>query len=306
MKITEKTALSIIGFTITGLLFFRFFGSQAVSETDQPTGGRKKADLVVRVAKAKKQDFTLTFEYVGSLKAKDEANVFSKVPGKLAEYLVNEGDLVTKGQIVANIDRDETGLKFELAKVESPIAGVVGRILLDKGASIFPTTTALAIVVDMDEMIVRLNIPELDIPYFKKELKAILKVDSYPDTEFLGEVTRVAEIVDAQTRTLPIEISIPNKDHRLKSGMFARITIIAAKLKDVLVLPQDAIVQELGEKFVFTVQNNIADKKKVVLGNRDNGKLEVLEGIKEGETIIVFGQQGLKDGAQVNVSGTQE
>jgi membrane fusion protein (multidrug efflux system) len=306
MKITKKIALSIIGFTAFGLLFLRFFGPQAASETEQPASGRKKADLVVRVTKVKKGDFTFTFDYVGSLKAKDEASVFSKVPGKLAEYLVNEGDPVTKGQIIAKLDRDETGLKFELAKVESPIAGVIGRILLDKGANIAPAATAIAVVVDMDEMIVRLNLPEKDIPYFKKGLQAMLKVDSYPDTEFLGEVTRVAEIVDTQTRTLPIEISIPNKEHRLKSGMFARITIIAAKLKDVLVLPQDAIVQELGEKFVFTVENNIADKKKVVLGKRDNGKLEVLEGIKEGETIIVFGQQGLKDGAQVNVSNTQE
>jgi multidrug efflux pump subunit AcrA (membrane-fusion protein) len=311
MKITRKIILSIIGLIVSGLLFSRFFSRQAVSENEQPVNAPKKANIVVRVTKAQKQDFTLTFDYVGSLKAKDEASVFSKVSGKLAEYLVNEGDTVAKGQIIANVDRDETGLKFELAKVESPIAGVVGRILLDKGANITPASTVvnsipLAVVVDMDEMIVRLNIPEQDIPYFKKGLQAILKVDSYPDDQFPGEVTRVAEIVDTQTRTLPIEIAIPNTDHRLKSGMFARITIIAAKLKDVLVLSQDAIVQELGEKFVFTVRENIAEKRKVVLGKRDNGKLQVLDGIREGDAIIVFGQQGLKDGAHVTLSNNQE
>jgi membrane fusion protein (multidrug efflux system) len=84
--------------------------------------------------------------------------------------------------------------------------------------------------------------------------------------------------------------------------MFARIKIIAARLKDVLVLNQDAIVQELGEKFVFRVENNIADKRKVALGKRDNGKIEVISGIREGDTVIVFGQQGLKDGARVTVS----
>jgi len=265
-----------------------------------------KPKIVVKVMTAKKEDFTLTFDYVGSLKAKDETNVFSKVTGKLVDYTVNEGDVVAKGQTIASIDRDETGLKFELAKVESPISGIVVRILLDKGANITPNTTALAIVVDMDAMIVRLNIPEQDIPYMQKNLKAIIKVDAYADEEFLGEVSRVSQILDSQTRTLPIEISIPNKDHRLKSGMFARIKIIAAHLKDVLVLNQDAIVQELGEKFVFVVENNIADKTKVKLGRRDDGKLEVLDGIKEGESIIIFGQQGLKDGAEVQITNHKE
>jgi membrane fusion protein (multidrug efflux system) len=275
----------------------------------QPPESRRNvgpAKIVVKVMLVKKEDFTLTLDYVGSLKAKDEASVFSKVTGKLVEYAINEGDHVQKGQAVASIDRDETGLKFELAKVDSPIAGIVGRILLDKGATIEPNKTALAIIVDMDQMTVQLNIPEQDIPYFKKGLKAILKVDAYPDLEFEGEIWRVAEIVDPQTRTLPIEISIPNKDHRLKSGMFARIKIIAAQLKDVLVLPQDAIVQELGEKFVFTVENGLANKKKVAIGKRDNGKLEVLDGIKEGETAIVFGQQGLKDGAAVVIDNNNK
>jgi len=303
----KKKIMMTLFLIVCALLAFRFFNAKSIADTQAETKTQAhRSNIVVKVMTAKKEDFTLTFDYVGSLKAKDEANVFSKVTGKLVEYTVNEGDVVQRGETIANIDRDETGLKFELAKVESPITGIVGRILLDKGANIAPNTTALAIVVDMDAMIVRLNIPEQDIPYMQKGLKAIIKVDAYADEEFQGEVSRVAEIVDPQTRTLPIEISIPNKDHRLKSGMFARIKIIAAHLKDVLVLNQDAIVQELGEKFVFVVENNIANKTKVKLGRRDNGNLEVLEGIKEGDSVIVFGQQGLKDGAEVQISNHKE
>jgi multidrug efflux pump subunit AcrA (membrane-fusion protein) len=303
---TRKKFIAVVLFLSVNLTIWYLAGDKLKAQPPESRRNVGSAKIVVKVMLVKKEDFTLTLDYVGSLKAKDEASVFSKVTGKLVEYTINEGDHVQKGQAVANIDRDETGLKFELAKVDSPIAGIVGRVLLDKGATIEPNKTAVAIVVDMDQMTVRLNIPEQDIPYFKKGLKAILKVDAYPDSEFEGDISRVAEIVDLQTRTLPIEISIPNKDHRLKSGMFARIKIIAAQLKDVLVLPQDAIVQELGEKFVFTVENGMANKKKVAIGKRDNGKLEVLDGIKEGETTIVFGQQGLKDGAQVQISNSKE
>jgi len=301
MSSKPKIMLLLLFFFIGGLALGYFVNrpksSGVVVEKKPAVNG-----FVVKVVTVQKEDFTLSMDYVGSLKAKDEAGVFSKVTGKLVEYSVNEGDSVEKGQVIANIDRDESGLKFEMAKVESPLAGVVGRILMDKGAAIEPNKDLLAIIADMDETSVKLDIPEQDIPFLKKGLKAFIKVDAYPDEEFQGEVFRVAEMVDPQTRTLPIEVRIPNKERKLKSGMFSRIKIIAAQLKDVLVLSQDAIVQELGEKFVFRVENDIADKRKVILGKRDNGKIEVISGISEGDTVIIFGQQGLKDGTRVTVS----
>src|SRR4030042_2994704 len=203
MKIKKRVILFAVSFMLFGLLSLRYFNLKAVSQMPQEQSGtsRTKSKIVVKVAPVQKDDFTLTFDYVGTLKAKDEAGVFSKVTGKLFEYTVNEGDAVQKGQTIASIDRDETGLKFELAKVESPITGIVGRVLLDKGANISPNTSILAIVLDMDEMRVGLNIPEQNIPYVKKDLKAIIKVDAYSDVEFAGNVERVAEMVDSQTRT---------------------------------------------------------------------------------------------------------
>jgi len=261
----------------------------------------------VKVATVKREDLDFVLSCVGNIKAKDEINVFSKVTGKLAEYTLNEGDKVEKGQTIALVDRDETGLKYELAKVESPISGILGRTLLDKGANILPSAglssgTPLAIVVNMEEMVVRLDIPEADIPYVKKGLKSLLKVDAYPEENFEGEVSKVSEVMDTQTRTLPIEITIPNPEHRLKSGMFARIKIIASQLKERLVILQDALVQELGVNYVFVVEDHTAKKKKVTLGVKEDNKVEILEGLKEGQKVIIFGQQGLKDGSSVEIA----
>jgi len=305
MKRRTKIILLIL-IILSGLFLLRLINQRPVEEKQVTLRGAVEK-VTVKVAQVKKADLNLILSYVGNIKAKDETYAFSKVTGKLVEYAVNEGDKIEKGGIIAFVDRDETGLKYELAKVESPISGIVGRTLLDKGASILPSAsiiqgTPLAIIVNMDEMIVKLNIPEADIPSLKKGLKAMLQVDAYPEEPFIGEVSKVSEVVDPQTRTLPIEINIPNPGHKLKSGMFARIKIIAAQLKGVLVLHQDAIIQEMGEKFAFLVKNNIADKRKVILGKRDDGKIEILEGIREGDEVIVFGQQGLKDGASVVVS----
>lgn len=262
--------------------------------------------VTVKVATAQKGDLKLLLSYVGSIKAKEEINVYSKVTGKLAGYTAGEGDKIEKGQAIALVDRDETGLKYELARVESPISGILGKTLLDKGASIQPASgpsggTALAVVVSMEEMLVRINISESDIPYIQKGLNAQIKVDAYPDENFTGQITKVSEVVDAQTRTLPIEINIPNIDHKLKSGMFCRIKIIASELKDRLLLSQDAVVQEQGASYVFTVQDHTAKKKKIIVGTREDSLIEILDGLQGGEQVIVFGQQGLKDGSAVEI-----
>jgi len=267
---------------------------------------RSKDKVVVRTQVAVTGDLKLILSYIGSLKAQDEVGVYPKVSGKLAEYKVNEGDKVNKGDVVALIDRDETGLQYELAQVLSPLTGIVGRTYLDKGATVSSgagssAATALAMVVNMDKMVVKVNAPEADIPYIKRGLSADILVDAYGCEKFNGVISKVSEVVDAATRTLPFEITINNADHRLKSGMFARISVVAGNLANRLVLPQDALVQEVGIDYVFIVQGDKAKKQPVTLGVKEDSKIEIVEGIRAGDEVIVFGQQGLKDGADIEI-----
>lgn len=302
----KKFTILLVILIFAGLFYLRFSATKTRQSERHAAMRAPLEKVTVKVAIAKKEDLNLILTYIGSLKAKDEINVFSKVSGKLAEYAVSEGDSVQKGQTIALVDRDETGLKYELAKVESPISGILGKTLLDKGANILPGSgmvggTPLAVVVNMEEMIVKLNISEADIPYIKKGLKAQIKLDAYPEDNFLGAISKVSEVADPQTRTLPIEISIPNIGHKLKSGMFCRIKIIASRLENRIVLAQDALVQEEGANYVFVVEDHAARKRKVTLGVREDSRIEVLEGLQEGEQVIVFGQQGLKDGSSVEI-----
>jgi membrane fusion protein (multidrug efflux system) len=303
----KKTKIILLVVLIFAALFIlRLLNLKSAPRVSFGSGKTMMQKVTVKVMPARKEDLSLVLSYVGSIKAKDEINVYSKITGKLVQYIVNEGDNIQKGDTIALIDRDETGLKYELAKVESPLSGIVGRTLLDKGANVLPSSgivggTTLAIIVNMDQMVVKLNIPELDIPYLKNGLKAVIKVDAYPQDNFLGEVSKVSEVVDPQTRTLPIEVTIPNQDHRLKSGMFCRIKINVAELKNRLVLLQDALVQEQGANYIFVVQDHIAKKRKITLGVKEDSKIEVLEGLQEGENVIIFGQQGLKDGTEVEI-----
>jgi len=295
--------LGVIRIFFLFLLLF-IFGCEKIEKTKQA----EKEIIPVRVAKIELKEFQERLEYVGSIKAKDEAYVFSKVTGKLVEYTVNEGDRVEKGQTIALIDRDETGLKFELSKVEAPISGIVGRTLLDRGTSVLPVLgtglireAALAVIVDMDNMLARLDVPESAIPYLKKGLKADIKVDTYPDETFIGEISKVSEVVDPDTRSLPIEITIDNGQHKLKSGMFAKVSLILRERPDTPVILREAILGKEPNNYVYVIENNKAILKNIVLGMRQGPYYEIKQGLKGGDLVVIMGQQRLFEGADVKL-----
>ncbi|MEK6564757.1 MAG: efflux RND transporter periplasmic adaptor subunit [Candidatus Omnitrophota bacterium] len=299
MKI-KKAVIFLIIAHIVGIFFLKrvFFSKPA--DKKAPSKSAAIEALTVRAVWLKREDLDLVFSYVGNIKARNEAKVYSKVNGKLDSYVLSEGDKVEKDQTVALVERDETGLKYELARVSSPIYGVVGKAFLDKGENILAQSTPVALVVDTREAVVRIDIPEQDIPYVSKGCPASLKLDSYPGEVFIGEVSKISEVLDAATRTLNVEIIIANSDNKLKSGMFARIDILAGKRQRVLALPQDALSKEDGSYYVFVVEADKAKKVKVEIGI-SNDKVEILNGLEENQKVIVFGQQGLRDGAVVKV-----
>ncbi|MBU2102774.1 MAG: efflux RND transporter periplasmic adaptor subunit [Candidatus Omnitrophica bacterium] len=304
MKKGLKILLIFVLFFAVAVFVRLYIFKPAAKDMSFRRGPAAAETVTVKTVRAARGDIRFVLSYIGNLKARDEVNVYSKVTGKLVQYTVEEGDFVTKGQTIALVDRDETGLQYELAKVESPLDGILGRAFLDKGAHVMPRVAAasgqaLAVIVNMSEMIVTLNIAESDIPSIKKGLSARVSVDAYPQDIFEGKITKVSEVVDPQTRTLPIEITLPNADYRLKSGMFGRIEIIASTRENVIVAPLDALIQEAGAKYVFIVQAGKAQKKEISLGLQEDGHVEISEGLGEGQEVIVFGQQGLQGGASV-------
>jgi len=239
-------------------------------------------------------------EYVGNVKAQEEVNVYPKVTGKIIEKVKDEGDAVNKGDVIAYIDRDEVGLKFEKAPVESPINGIVGRVLVDIGSSV-TSQTPVALVVDMNKVKISLDIPELYISRVSLGLRAQVKVDSYPQEEFLGQVTKISPVLDLQVRSAPIEIEIENSDHRLKSGMFARVILNLSEHKGVPVVMKEALLGKNHDTFVYIVENRKAVRRPVMLGIRQDSSFEVVEGLKEDDLVVIMGQQRLTDGTLVSI-----
>ncbi|MEW6075022.1 MAG: efflux RND transporter periplasmic adaptor subunit, partial [Candidatus Omnitrophota bacterium] len=199
MYIKSRTPNAII------VLFVLLFVSGCAGK-EQKNNGLPQS-IPVKIMKVSLKDLAETLDYVGSVKAQDEAVVYPKVSGKIAEKVKTDGAQVVKGEPIAFIDRDEVGLKFERSPVESPLAGTVGRVYVDIGANVAPQTP-VALVVDMNTVKIDLDIPERYISQLSLGQQAHTSFDAYAGKEFIGTVTQISPVLDSDTRSAPIEITI--------------------------------------------------------------------------------------------------
>lgn len=277
------------------LLVFLFVSGCAGKE--QKNNGLPQS-IPVKIMKVSLKDLAETLDYVGSVKAQDEVVVYPKVSGKIAQKVKTDGAAVEKGEPIAFIDRDEVGLKFEKSPVESPLAGTVGRVYVDIGANVVPQTP-VALIVNMKMVKIDLDIPERYVSQLSLGQQAKISFDAYAGKEFIGEVTQISPVLDPDTRSTPIEISIDNNEQLIKPGMFARVKLIIREHAQVPVVLKEALIGREPDIFVYVVEHNKAIARKVVVGIHEGPYWEVQEGLKENEAVVVVGQQRLYDNAMV-------
>jgi len=254
----------------------------------------------VKAMKVSFRDLSRAIEYVGDIKGQDEAVVYPKVSGKIIEKVKDDGSPINKGDPIVYIDRDEVGLTFEKAPVESPLTGVVGRVYVEIGATVTPQTP-VAMVANMENVTVDLNIPEKYLPEIILGQKAIITIDAYPDEEFIGKVTKISPILDIETRAAPIEITIDDRECHLQSGMFARVKLILKEHKSVPVILKEAIMGKEPNQYVYVIQDDKVAVRKIKLGIHEGPYFEAAEGLKDADLVVIMGQQKLRDGAPVTV-----
>ncbi|OGX45273.1 MAG: hypothetical protein A3G38_03535 [Omnitrophica WOR_2 bacterium RIFCSPLOWO2_12_FULL_51_8] len=256
--------------------------------------------IPVKASRARLEALSEALEYIGDIKAKDEAVIYPRVSGKVIEKVKEDNSPIKKGEVIVYLDRDEVGLKFEKAPVESTLTGVVGRVYVDIGQNV-TAQTAIALVVSMDQVKIDLAIPEKYLPKISLGAQAALTVDAYPQEEFPGRVTKITPMVDVGTRTAPVEISVDNPEHKLQSGMFATVKLVIQQGMEAPVILQEAVIGKEPHTYVYVIENNKAVLKQITLGLRQGPYYEVKEGLKAQDLVVTMGQQRLSEGAPVNV-----
>jgi membrane fusion protein, multidrug efflux system len=191
--------------------------------------------------------------------------------------------------------------RLAYARITAPFPGTVTHRFLDPGALVTPNNSTLFSLMDLDQMKIIANVLEKDIPLVKPGKEAVITVDAYPERQFFGRIARLSEAVDPSTRTMAIEIDIPNRDHLLKPGMFANATLIVDIHRDALTVPTVALLKDDQGSFVYTVVRDTARQIRVTTGVEQEERTEITGGIKGTIDIITTGQQFVRDGGPVMV-----
>ena len=148
---------------------------------------------------------------------------------------------------------------------------------------------------------VLVEVVEKDVPLVKIGQKAELRSEAYPDQVFEGTVTRIVQALNRATRTMTVEIDLPNPDRRLKGGMFARVEILVGTHRQALQIPIDAVSRLEDTQYVYIVQEGKARRINIDIGARRDNHVEITNGLTGGEQVIVSGKDLVHDGTPVQV-----
>ncbi len=186
------------------------------------------------------------------------------------------------------------------ARITTPISGVVTARLVDVGTMVFDKMV-VANVVDVATMKAKLNVAEQDAFKLKVGDRVDVTTDVYPGVTFTGKIYTISAKAD-EGHTYPVEIRLANsKDHPLKAGMFGRVSFVSIGNAEALSIPRDALVGSFKRPQVFVVRGSIAYLRNIVVGEEFGQNLSVLQGLAEGESVVINGQNNLKDSVAVAV-----
>jgi RND family efflux transporter MFP subunit len=191
-------------------------------------------------------------------------------------------------------------IRLQNTQIVAPFSGEIVRRNVDSGALVSPSTP-LVTLVHLETLKVVANVLEKDIALVKVGMKAKVLPEAYPDKPFEGTIVRINKALDLATRTLQAEINIPNPGHLLKPGMFARIEVALKEKPNTLAVPREAVFEEGGKRFVFVVDGSQAFRRAVVTGIEQSQLIEVVEGLKDGDKVVIRGQESLRDGSSIRV-----
>ncbi len=204
-------------------------------------------------------------------------------------------------QAEAGVAIAKNSLKETLLK--APFSGIITARYTDEGGQVYPAPKAdILKLSDLSRVKIETSISERDFSKLKIGTPAEIRVDALPGEIFQGQVTRVIPEINPQSRNFNVELEIPNLQLRLKGGMFASIRLFTGK-KETLVISRETLITDevSGIHYAFVVEGNQAVRRKLTLGERSGLFIEVLEGLQEGENLVIKGQTRLQPKSKVRM-----
>lgn len=191
-------------------------------------------------------------------------------------------------------------LELAYTNIRAPIDGIVSHRFIKLGNTLAVNQPTFHIA-DLDPLLAHLHVPEREYRMLAAEQSAVVEVDALAGHQFPAHIDRIGPTVDPATGTFKVTIEVDDPEQQLKPGMFSRVNVVYDTHADALLIPRVALVDDDTSAAVYVIEDNRAHRRDVRTGFVDSGRIEILEGLSGGDEVVVIGQNGLRDGARVDV-----
>lgn len=253
-----------------------------------------------------KGDLNGYLEFGGDVSAVSSVDVLPDTNGKLSKIYVSVGDVVKKDQVLAEVDASRPGMTYSASPVKAPVSGTITSFASSVGNMVAASMT-IGRISSTDKLEIKTSVPERFISKIKLNQKATLTFDAYPGETFYARVTKISPVLDTSTRTMGVTLVLDPPDSKIKIGMYARIKLITDHKSNAIIIPASSLVTRSQEQCVFVVNpDNTVTLKKVTVGIKVDGMVEILHGLEGNEKVVTKGQTLLNNGTKVNIVSLTE
>jgi RND family efflux transporter MFP subunit len=363
--------VAVVALVLAGIVGYRIYSNMQTGKERAARVSQGQA-VAVEVAAVTRRDITPVLTFSSSLEPVWNADISSKVDGRIDKLTVDEGDSVSAGMTIAVLDMGELSAqviqaegsllqakanleqaeldfrrmetlakqgavstqtldsartkrdlaggqvraaegamalydsKLTGATVTAPRGGVVVKRFLQPGFYA-KAGSSIVTVADISTLLAKATVGEAEITQLKQGASVEVKVDALGNQEFTGSITRVSPVAAMPSRTFIAEVSIPNQQNILKAGMFAKVEVPGQIHAQAIAVPETALVMKEDIKTIYVVTaDNKVEQRTLTLGYVGGGWAEVVDGVKEGEKIVIAGQNKLRDGSTVRLGAPGE
>ncbi len=271
-----------------------------VEEGDVVRAGTVLARLDDREIRAQVASAEAAFEVAEATFQRSE-RLFERQVITRAEY-----DLDRAAYAAARAQLDLLRTRLDYATIEAPINGIVTEKHIEAG-DIVSTQTRLFTLADLDTLVTRVQVSELDVVDLREGATVDLSLDAYPDRLFQARIRRIFPTADPATRLVPVEVALDEQANAFaRPGFLARVRLALGTRTGVKLVPASAIVGDAGSPAVFVVRDGRAFRRTVETGLTSEGRVEIVAGLEPGERVVVAGNNSLRDGALVRETQRSE
>lgn len=219
--------------------------------------------------------------------------------------LLNRGAGTTKArdEALAQLRADQAALALAQARLDktvirAPFDGVVGLRRVSVGDFV-NVGQEIVNLEQIDPLKADFRVAEVYLAAVRPGQRIELSADAFPGETFTGEVYAIDPLIDESGRSIVLRARLPNPDNRLRPGLFVRVTLVLNERNDAIQIPEQALVPQGQDQFVFRVVDGKAALTKVTAGIRRDGMVEIIEGLSPDDQVVTAGQLKIRDGAPV-------